>query len=79
MRFYEEAAGGWEGFAERSEVHHQLAIILRTPRFRAIDITEPARVKIQLMRPSDGATSESLDFEMLPLRRYWNITRELKK
>lgn len=39
-------------------------------------------MKIQLRRPSDGATSEPLDFEMLPLnegRRFWNVQRELKK
>lgn len=41
------------------------------------------KVKIQLRRPSDGATSDPLEFEMLPLnegrRKYWNIQRELKK
>lgn len=40
-------------------------------------------MKVQLRRPSDGATSEPLDFEMLPLnegrRGFWNIHRELKK
>lgn len=40
-------------------------------------------MKIQLRRPSDGATSEPLDFEMLPFnegrRSFWNIQRELKK
>jgi Rel/ankyrin family protein len=40
-------------------------------------------VKVQLKRPSDGATSDPLDFEMLPLnegrRGFWNIQRELKK
>lgn len=38
---------------------------------------------MQLKRPSDGATSDPLDFEMLPLnegrRGFWNIQRELKK
>ncbi|CRK94168.1 CLUMA_CG007684, isoform C [Clunio marinus] len=85
IRFYEEAADGWEGFGEfqHSQVHKQVAISFRTPRFKAIDISEPVRVKVQLRRPSDGATSEPLDFEMLPLnegrRGYWNIQRELKK
>ena len=40
-------------------------------------------MKIQLRRPSDGATSDPLDFEMLPLnegrRSFWNLQRELKK
>lgn len=60
-----------------------MAISFRTPRYKAIDITEPVRVKIQLRRPSDGATSDPLDFEMHPLnegrRSFWNIHRELKK
>lgn len=84
VRFYEEAVGGWEGYGEfqHSQVHKQVAISFRTPRFKAIDIIEPVKIKMQLKRPSDGATSESLDFEMLPLnegRRFWNIHRELKK
>lgn len=84
VRFYEEAVGGWEGFGEfqHAQVHKQVAISFRTPRFRDIDITVPVRVKVQLKRPSDNATSDSLDFEMLPLnegRRHWSITRELKK
>ena len=76
---------GWEGYGEfqHSQVHKQVAISFRTPRYKAIDITEPVRVKIQLRRPSDGATSDPLDFEMLPLnegrRSFWNIHRELKK
>lgn len=82
--FYEDVNGGWEGHAEfsHSQVHKQVAISFRTPRFRSIEITDPVRVKIQLRRPSDGATSEPLDFEMLPLnegRRFWNVQRELKK
>lgn len=40
-------------------------------------------MKIQLRRPSDMATSEPLDFQLLPLnegrRSFWNIQRELKK
>jgi Rel homology dimerisation domain len=84
VRFYEEAYGGWEGFGEfsYSEVHKQVAISFRTPRFRSVDITAPVGVKIQLWRPSDGATSESFDFKMLPMRkgrRFSNMYMELKK
>lgn len=65
------------------QVHKQVAISFRTPRYKRIDLTEPIKLKIQLKRPSDGATSEPLDFEMLPLnegrRGFWNIQRELKK
>lgn len=75
----------WEGFGDfpHSQVHKQVAISFRTPRYKRIDLTEPVKVKIQLRRPSDGATSEPLDFEMLPLnegrRSFWNLQRELKK
>lgn len=85
VRFYEEVADGWEGFGDfqHAQVHKQVAISFRTPKYRSIDITEPVRVKIQLRRPSDGATSDPLDFEFLPLnegrRGYWSIQRELKK
>ena len=64
-------------------MHKQVAIPFRTPRYNSTDIKDPVKVKIQLKRPSDGATSEPLDFEMLPLnegrRGFWHIQRELKK
>lgn len=48
-----------------------------------MDVTEPVKVFIQLRRPSDGATSEPLPFEFLPLdsgrRPYWSCKRNLYK
>lgn len=68
MRFYEEK-GGWEAFADfqPSQVHKQHAIWFRTPKYKTLEVTEPVKVYIQLRRPSDGATSEPLPFELLPL------------
>nr|AFI98401.1 Dorsal [Delia antiqua] len=71
VRFYEEKNGQtiWEALGEfqHTDVHKQTAIAFKTPRYRKIDITEPAKVFIQLKRPSDGATSEPLPFEYVPL------------
>ncbi|KAJ8913954.1 hypothetical protein NQ315_015192 [Exocentrus adspersus] len=68
VRFYEEK-GDWEAFADfqPSQVHKQHAIWFRTPRYKTLDVTEPVKVFIQLRRPSDGAASEPLPFELLPL------------
>ncbi|CAG9797510.1 unnamed protein product [Chironomus riparius] len=80
VRFYEEIMNpeeAWEGNGEfqHSQVHKQVAISFRTPRYKRIDIAEPVKVKIQLRRPSDGATSDPLDFEMLPLNEEQNEIR----
>uniref|UniRef100_A0A2M4BH91 Putative ig-like protein n=1 Tax=Anopheles marajoara TaxID=58244 RepID=A0A2M4BH91_9DIPT len=59
----------WEGNGEFShtDVHKQVAISFRTPQYRTLDITEPVTVLVRLERPSDGASSESLEFLMTPL------------
>ncbi|XP_049790024.1 embryonic polarity protein dorsal-like isoform X2 [Schistocerca nitens] len=71
VRFFEEQGGQvmWEGFGEfqPTQVHKQVAICLRTPRYRTLDVDRPVRAHIQLRRPSDGATSEPLPFELIPL------------
>lgn len=84
MRFYEEK-GDWEAFADfqPSQVHKQHAIWFRTPRYKTLEVTEPVKVFIQLRRPSDGATSEPLPFELLPLDSgrppYWSFRRNFAK
>lgn len=87
VRFYEEKDERivWEGFGDfqPSQVHKQTAISFRPPRYHTLEITEPVRVYIQLKRPSDGATSESLPFEFVPLDSgrpaYWSFRRNLAK
>lgn len=48
-----------------------------------MDITEPVKVFIQLRRPSDGASSEALPFEFLPLDAgrplYWSFRKNYTK
>ncbi|XP_046636306.1 embryonic polarity protein dorsal-like isoform X2 [Daphnia pulicaria] len=69
--FYHEEEGHliWEGTGEfsASDVHKQVAITFRTPRYRVTDVEEPISVYVQLRRPSDGACSESRRFEYLPM------------
>ncbi|XP_046417903.1 embryonic polarity protein dorsal-like isoform X1 [Neodiprion fabricii] len=71
VRFFEERDGQvlWEGFADFQpmNVHKQVAITFRTPRYRTLEVDHPVKVFIQLLRPTDGATSEPLAFEFLPL------------
>lgn len=75
----------WEarGDFQPSQVHKQTAIWFRPPRYRTLEITEPVKVFIQLRRPSDGATSEALPFQYLPLDSgrpaYWSYRRNLAK
>lgn len=66
IRFYDDS---WEAFGEfqQSQVHKQVAISFRTPKYKSIDLSSSVMVKVELRRPSDGATSEALDFEILPL------------
>ncbi|XP_065084360.1 embryonic polarity protein dorsal-like [Ochlerotatus camptorhynchus] len=71
VRFYEEHQGNilWEdqGEFQHSNVHKQVAISFRTPRYRSLDTERSVMVNIQLRRPSDGATSEPVPFELIPV------------
>ncbi|XP_070166000.1 dorsal protein isoform X2 [Polyergus mexicanus] len=71
VRFVEERDGQllWEGYGDfqPTHVHKQTAIAFRTPSYRTQQVEQPVQVYIQLRRPSDGATSEPLPFQMLPL------------
>ncbi|XP_076765856.1 dorsal isoform X3 [Xylocopa sonorina] len=71
VRFFEEKDGQivWEGLGDfqPTHVHKQTAIAFRTPTYRIQQVEQPVQVYIQLKRPSDGATSEPLPFQMLPL------------
>lgn len=87
VRFFEERDNRvtWEAFGDfqPSHVHKQTAIWFRPPRYHTLEVTEPVHVFIQLRRPSDGATSEPLPFEYLPLDSgrpaYWSFRRNLAK
>ncbi|XP_076655891.1 dorsal isoform X1 [Halictus rubicundus] len=83
VRFFEEKDGKmvWEGFGDfqPTHVHKQTAIAFRTPTYRIQQVDQPVQVYIQLKRPSDGATSEPLPFQMLPLGAgrpaFWSLRK----
>lgn len=57
----------------------QTAIAFRTPSYRTQQVELPVQIYIQLKRPSDGATSEPLPFQMLPLGTgrpaFWSLRK----
>ncbi|XP_018017576.1 uncharacterized protein LOC108674175 isoform X2 [Hyalella azteca] len=74
IRFFECDADGnevWSAYGEFSEadVHHQYAIIFRTPPYHSTNLRSPAHVKIQLERPNDRDISEPRDFTYYPSNR----------
>ena len=70
MRFFEEVDGKtiWESFGEFSslDIHHNVSIKFRTPKYRNIDIQEPVTVQLQLIRPSTCSSGKSIDFIFSP-------------
>ncbi|XP_022903025.2 embryonic polarity protein dorsal-like isoform X4 [Onthophagus taurus] len=71
VRFFEEQNGRvvWEGFGEfqPAQVHKQTAIWFRPPRYRTLEVIDPVKMFVQLRRPSDGATSAPVPFQMVSL------------
>ncbi|KAH7637713.1 nuclear factor nf-kappa-b p105 subunit-like protein [Dermatophagoides farinae] len=71
IRFFEIDNDGnqqWESFGQfnESDVHHQVAIVFRTPPYRNVEITKPIQVYIQLFRQRDGESSEPRTFIYKP-------------
>lgn len=67
VRFYEENEIGdvvWEGWGDfqPSNVHFQYGISFKSPKYRKQHLEQPVKVFIQLLRPSDNAVSNRLDF-----------------
>ncbi|GLH04793.1 Embryonic polarity protein dorsal [Gryllus bimaculatus] len=72
VRFFEQDVEGnvcWEAAGDftPAHVHRQVAICLRTPRYCRLDVSVPVSAFVQLRRPSDGACSVPLPFELTPL------------
>ncbi|XP_015438643.1 PREDICTED: nuclear factor NF-kappa-B p110 subunit [Dufourea novaeangliae] len=61
----------WCAYGRFSEldVHHQFAIVFRTPPYRDQNITSSKEVFIQLERPSDSDCSEPMNFTYKPSDR----------
>lgn len=73
VRFYEVDDSGnicWSDFAQfsDSDVHHQVAIVFRTPPYRDCNIDKPVTVQLQLLREKDNETSEPKEFTYKPNR-----------
>lgn len=66
VRFYKEVKGvlAWEDFGvfDVEDVHRRCAIKFKTPPFFLNNILGSVSVCMQLYRPSDGASSEPLEF-----------------
>merc|ERR1719410_592521 len=64
VRFY-DPINGWEGWGQfsTSNVHKQYGISLMTPAYtHPLTGAGVRRVRVELVKPSDGATSEHVDF-----------------
>lgn len=70
VRFYEEQQGQvvWQDYADfqPNDVHKQVAISFRTPKYNRDNIQGPVCVQIQLRRPSDNHCSEPRPFQFFP-------------
>jgi Rel/ankyrin family protein len=58
----------WCDYGKFSEldVHHQYAIVFRTPPYRDTEIDKTVDVYLQLYRPTDGDCSEPIKFAYKP-------------
>lgn len=84
VRFFEELNGltAWEAFGDfqPNDVHKQVAISFRTPKYRDENIIHPVTVQMQLRRPSDGHVSESRTFIFHPRPEdHYGLTRKRQK
>ncbi|CAB3236845.1 unnamed protein product, partial [Arctia plantaginis] len=80
VRFFEVDETGeriWEGVGQfmQSDVHHQYAIVFRTPPYKDRKTPEDVQVYIELVRPSDGRTSEPKDFKYKAEQAYKQIKK----
>ncbi|XP_046555158.1 putative transcription factor p65 homolog [Haliotis rubra] len=70
VRFYKDTAAGcmWEEFGDfgQGDVHRQFAVVFKTPPYKEAFIQQPVDVLMQLKRPSDNETSESIPFTYMP-------------
>ncbi|XP_050343891.1 nuclear factor NF-kappa-B p110 subunit isoform X2 [Nymphalis io] len=67
IRFFELDENGdrvWTADASfpQSDVHHQYGIVFKTPAYSDPKITSDVKVLVELVRPSDGRTSEPREF-----------------
>ncbi|XP_045468079.1 nuclear factor NF-kappa-B p110 subunit isoform X2 [Harmonia axyridis] len=75
VRFYELNDNDelvWEEYGHFNDldVHHQYAIVLRTPAYKDRDISKKVNVFMELVRPSDNAKSEPMTFTYTPVPKH---------
>jgi len=60
---------GWEEWADFSagDVHKQYAISFKVPKYQNINISQPVRVCVELVKPSDDTRSEEEEFFFTPV------------
>ncbi|XP_018565825.1 nuclear factor NF-kappa-B p110 subunit isoform X2 [Anoplophora glabripennis] len=71
VRFFEQDEKGDEIWSEYGkfndmDVHHQYAIVFKTPKYKDENIKDKVKVFIELVRPSDMARSEPREFTYVP-------------
>ncbi|KAJ8914585.1 hypothetical protein NQ315_017290, partial [Exocentrus adspersus] len=71
IRFFELDEKGnevWtaDGRFNDLDVHHQYAIVFKTPVYKDENISHPVKVFMELVRPSDNARSEAREFTYVP-------------
>ncbi|XP_063702601.1 nuclear factor NF-kappa-B p110 subunit isoform X2 [Culicoides brevitarsis] len=64
VRFFDNE--GWQDFARVDTVHHQYAIVMRTPPYKLQTITSPVQVWFHLYRTKDGCASMEREFTYKP-------------
>lgn len=71
----------WEDFGKFSDldVHHQYAIVIKTPPYADQNITTNVKVNIELVRPSDYARSEPREFIYTPNENMFNAVSKRKR
>lgn len=67
IRFVEKSPSGevlWmaKGLFTKNDVHHQYGIAFRTPQYKDPSTASDVKVHIELLRPSDGRTSNPIEF-----------------
>ncbi|XP_044002099.1 embryonic polarity protein dorsal-like isoform X1 [Aphidius gifuensis] len=75
----------WEKNAEftTNDVHKQVAITFKTPKYDLNPDDKAVKVFVQLRRPSDGAVGEPRPFEMIPIGAgrplFWSLQKTINE
>lgn len=84
IRFFEIDENGkvmWESYGRFNEtdVHHQVAIVFRTPAYHNTEIKNAVKVYLQLFRSKDGECSEAKEFHYKPVDHHKDGVEQKRK